>query len=102
MVLANPPYIDPADKEGLQPEVKLFEPPAALFGPVSGLDYPLEIIRETSYLMEGCFALLMEIGWDQADAVAGKCREAGFSEPEFINDYQDIKRILCIQKVNHG
>jgi release factor glutamine methyltransferase len=37
MIVSNPPYVDPADAPGLQPEVAAHEPPGALFAPDSGL-----------------------------------------------------------------
>ena len=96
MVLANPPYIDPLERNGLQPEVKDFEPAHALFGLKTGLDYPLEIIDKTSYLMKDTFAFLMEIGWDQSEKIEDHCRKMGLPCVEFIEDFNHFKRILSI------
>ena len=96
MVLANPPYIDPQEKESLQVEVSQFEPHIALFGKKSGLDYPLEILEKTSYLMKDTFAFLMEIGWDQSDFLKNKCNEFGIQNCTFVEDYNRFKRIMII------
>jgi release factor glutamine methyltransferase len=96
MVLSNPPYIDPAERSSLPREVADFEPPAALFGNTSGLDYPLEIIGKTSYLMKSPFALFMEIGWDHHKEIEKKLTETGLQNFGFIDDYGHFKRILKI------
>ncbi|MCK5706905.1 MAG: peptide chain release factor N(5)-glutamine methyltransferase [Candidatus Aureabacteria bacterium] len=96
MILANPPYIDPKDKNTLASHVIAFEPHSALFGKKSGLDYPLEILTKTSYLIGSEFVLLMEIGWDQSNNLIDKCQACGFEKYEFIKDYNDFDRILKI------
>ena len=95
MVLTNPPYITEKDMAGLAPEVKDFEPGQALYGGSDGLDIIRRIITETpAYLVPGGL-LLMEIGYDQSEAVlmlAGN--SAGYSHIEILKDYAGIGRIL--------
>src|SRR5688572_5015293 len=44
LILSNPPYIPEVDRESLQPEVREFEPPAALFGGSDGLSVIRRIV----------------------------------------------------------
>lgn len=95
MVLTNPPYITEKDMAGLAPEVKDFEPRQALYGGSDGLDIIRRIMAQTpAYLIPGGL-LLMEIGYDQSEAVlmlAGN--SAGYSHAEILKDYAGIGRIL--------
>jgi release factor glutamine methyltransferase len=70
VILCNPPYICSADVEGLEPEVRLYEPRAALDGGSDGLDAYRAlgpILRRQ--LKPGGLALL-EIGIGQGEAVS--------------------------------
>lgn len=95
MVLTNPPYITERDMAGLAPEVKDFEPGQALYGGSDGLDIIRRIITETpAYLVPGGL-LLMEIGYDQSEAVKKLAENsAGYSHIEILKDYAGIGRIL--------
>ena len=69
LIVANPPYIPTGDLDGLQPEVRDFEPRGALDGGADGLDfYRLIIPAAPEYLAPGGL-LLQEVGIGQADAV---------------------------------
>ena len=69
LIVANPPYIPTGDLDGLQPEVRDFEPRGALDGGADGLDfYRLIIPAAPEYLAPGGL-LLLEVGIGQADAV---------------------------------
>ena len=69
IIISNPPYIRTADVRELQPEVKDFEPIAALDGGADGLEYYRRIIHAAgNYLKEDGF-LMLEIGADRSEAV---------------------------------
>ncbi len=69
LILANPPYIDPAQE--LAPNVKDFEPEMALFADEGGL----AAHREVAGLVARCLApsgsAFIEIGHDQGETAAG-------------------------------
>jgi release factor glutamine methyltransferase len=95
MVLTNPPYINGKDMMTLAPEVKDFEPREALYGGPDGLDIIKRIIEEApDWLVPGGL-LLMEIGYDQEEAVR-KLAEAteAYGYIEILKDYAGIGRIL--------
>jgi release factor glutamine methyltransferase len=95
MLLTNPPYITEKDMDGLEPEVKDFEPRQALYGGNDGLDIIRRIITEApKYLVPGGL-LLMEIGYDQSKAVSVLTENsADYSRVEILKDYAGIGRIL--------
>ncbi len=69
MVVSNPPYIPSADISGLQTEVRDYEPHLALDGGPDGLAFYKRIVREAPDFLKKNGSLLLEIGFDQADAV---------------------------------
>lgn len=94
MILSNPPYIRTDEIKDLQEEVRLHDPVIALDGREDGLYYYRRIVRECrSYLDEGG-ALLFEIGCDQAEAVSGLMRGAGFSEITVKKDLAGLDRVV--------
>lgn len=94
MILSNPPYIRSDEIKDLQEEVKLHDPVIALDGREDGLYYYRRIVRESrSYLEEGG-VLLFEIGCDQAEAVSGLMRGAGFSEITVKKDLAGLDRVV--------
>lgn len=69
LIVSNPPYIPSAAIAGLEPEVARYEPRAALDGGADGLDvYRLLADAAAERLVPGG-DLLLEIGFDQAEAV---------------------------------
>jgi release factor glutamine methyltransferase len=70
IIISNPPYIKTSDIKDLQPEIRNFEPFAALDGGPDGLDCYRRIAEKAGgFLKEGGF-LLMEVGSDSAKDVA--------------------------------
>lgn len=65
LILSNPPYIPSGDIDGLQSEIKLFEPKLALDGGVDGLECYREIIDQAHFYLVPGGVLLLEIGYDQ-------------------------------------
>ncbi len=92
VIISNPPYIKTEEIEGLQVEVKNFEPKLALDGGTDGLDFYRLIANEAkNYLNEGGI-LLLECGYDQAQTVAQLL--SGYSQVEIIKDLENIERIV--------
>ena len=84
LIVSNPPYIPAGELDSLQAEVRR-EPALALDGGGDGLDFYRRITAEApEYLRAGGW-LLLEIGSDQAGAVAALM--AGYRE---INVYGDL------------
>jgi release factor glutamine methyltransferase len=94
VIVSNPPYIPSADLAGLEPEVRDYEPRAALDGGVDGLDFYRMLIPAASrhLLPEGW--LVVEIGIGQAEAVAELFTTNGFSEIFTASDSGGIERVV--------
>ena len=69
-ILSNPPYIPRSAIDALQPEVRAFDPRLALDGGSDGLSFYRKIIPRSIPLLARDGLLGLEIGHDQADAVA--------------------------------
>jgi release factor glutamine methyltransferase len=81
LVVCNPPYVPSADIDALAPEVRDYDPPAALDGGADGLDIYRELAPDLRRVAPGGFALF-EVGAGQADMVAGILRACtGIDEP---------------------
>lgn len=95
VIVSNPPYIKTEDICKLQPEVKFFEPVAALDGGSDGLCFYREIIRKSpGYLRMGGM-LAFETGYDQAKAVAGLMESDGrFSYIRIHRDLSGTDRVV--------
>jgi release factor glutamine methyltransferase len=85
MIVSNPPYIREADPHLARGDVR-FEPAMALASGADGLDAIRAIVAcAPAHLIPGGW-LLFEHGYDQAEAVAGLMRKAGFIEVESLRD----------------
>lgn len=65
-MIANLPYIPETERETLQEEVRLFDPPLALFSGNDGLTLIRELLRQTENRLEPGAFILLEIGSEQA------------------------------------
>jgi release factor glutamine methyltransferase len=94
LILSNPPYISKTEYDLLQPEVRDFEPAAALTDGGTGLSIIEKIATEApKYLKPGGF-LLMEIGFGQAEKVGHMFASPIWQSFEILPDLQSIPRIV--------
>ncbi len=94
LVVSNPPYIKTGDINGLQPEVRDWEPLVALDGGEDGLDFYREIIPAARRFLRHRGVLMLELGAEAAEAVAGMFRRSGYTRIEIFKDYAGIKRVI--------
>lgn len=98
-ILSNPPYIPTDAIDGLQAEVKDFEPRMALDGGSDGLDLVNRIIDEAPYHLNPDGWLLMEIGDDQAERVLDRVKSTNmYKNAGILADLQGKNRIFKGQK----
>ena len=94
LLVSNPPYIPSGELSGLQEEVRLHDPALALDGHEDGLYFYRRIAAEAGkYLRDGAF-LMLEIGWDQGEAVRGLLEAAGYREVEVKKDLSGNDRVV--------
>ena len=95
MIISNPPYIPTEVIEGLEAEVRLHDPFAALDGKEDGLYFYRILAREgPRYLKKGGW-IYMEIGHDQSEAVEMLLKEAGFEQIRTEKDLAGLDRVVC-------
>ncbi len=92
LIVSNPPYIAAADPHLAHGDIR-FEPPSALASGLDGLDDLRQLIRAASAYLKPGGTLLLEHGYDQADAVRSLSRENGIEHPESWADLAGIPRV---------
>ena len=100
MIVSNPPYIKENDPHLQQGDVR-FEPLSALAAGEDGLDNIRTIIKNSQQHLTAKGVLLIEHGYDQADAVCDLLRAANFTQVSNFKDYNDNPRV-SIGYVNHN
>lgn len=94
LIVCNPPYIRSGDIEGLQREVREYEPLVALDGGADGLDFYRRLAKEvTRYIVKGGM-LMLEVGEDQAAEVLKLFEKRDYAM--IVKDFAGVDRILKI------
>jgi release factor glutamine methyltransferase len=98
IVLSNPPYIASGDLAGLPPDVRDYDPMAALDGGADGLDAYRAILPHVPDLlwMDGLAAF--EVGMGQADAVAALGSGVGLRVVGRRKDLGGIERVVAFRR----
>jgi release factor glutamine methyltransferase len=98
-ILSNPPYIPSRELERLMPDVRDFEPRAALDGGPDGLAcYRCIVANAFPYLKPGGH-LIFEVGDDQAGSVKQSLQSHGGMDPiEIIQDLSGRDRVVSARR----
>ena len=98
LIVSNPPYIPTGEIDSLEPEVREHDPLTALDGGPDGLRFYRAIIPEArGHLRPGGW-LIVEIGFDQREAVLQLFREQGYRQIECVKDLSGHDRVIAGQK----
>jgi release factor glutamine methyltransferase len=92
LIVSNPPYVAAADPHLARGDVR-FEPLTALAAGHDGLDDLRRLIRSACDHLKPGGALLLEHGYDQADAVIELLRQDGFEEISTLRDLAGLDRV---------
>jgi len=99
LIASNPPYVPEATVEGLQREVREHEPRIALTPGGDGLAMIRRLLAESpAFLLPGGY-LLLEIGFDQHDAVNNIIDRNVWTLLDIHKDIQGIPRTVVLRKV---
>lgn len=99
LVVSNPPYIERDTIPGLPPEVRLYDPMAALDGGADGLDVVREIALGGRRLLIPGGWVVLEIGEGQAQKTAHIFQDTGgYGEHRIERDLAGIERYVLIRK----
>jgi release factor glutamine methyltransferase len=90
LLVCNPPYIRSGDIAGLEPEVRAFDPPAALDGGPDGLHIIRQVIPALTRVVPCGFAIF-EVGAGQAEAITGMLGSSmGLSRQGGVDRHVDL------------
>ncbi len=94
LVVSNPPYIATADIEGLEPDVKSYEPLAALEAGPDGLAVLRRLLSEAARVLRPGGTMIVEVGDGQAGAVAAMAGSVGFAAISIHKDLSNKERMV--------
>ncbi len=94
LVASNPPYVDPAEREGLAPEVRDHEPALALFPPGDAFLAYRRLAPDAHALLRPGGGLILEIGQGMEEEVARIVEAAGLRVVTIRKDPQGIPRTV--------
>ena len=98
LVVANLPYIPSSNLERLPKEVR-HDPPTALDGGADGLDLVGALLTDLPRLLRVCGGAILEIGENQADAVATVAAGAGLAVARRVRDAGGCERVVVLEPV---
>lgn len=96
LVASNPPYVPEAEREGMQREVRDWEPRMALFGGASGFDVYERIAADAPRVLRPGGWLVMELGFGSHERVAEML--AGWGSVEITPDLAGIPRVIAARR----
>lgn len=95
IIISNPPYIPPVEKENIQKEVS-FDPALALYTKDDkGIEFYEKMAKEAPAILNKGGYILFEIGIGQSAEVVKLLQDNGFGEIEVIKDLANIDRVIC-------
>jgi release factor glutamine methyltransferase len=102
LVVSNPPYVLDSEWQELQPEVRDHEPRSALVAENGGTTAYESLAPEAFRVLAPGGRLVLELGFNNAEAVTRIVRQAGFGMLGVQSDFQGIDRILTAVKSGPG
>ena len=96
LIVSNPPYVPLAHREGLQREVRDFEPHVALFGGQTGFELYDRIVADAPRVLRAGGWLIMELGFTSLDHV--RTLLAGWRGVRVIPDLAGIPRVIAARQ----
>jgi release factor glutamine methyltransferase len=94
LVVSNPPYVDPDERAGLEPEVREHEPELALFPPGDALSIYRRLVPDAFAGLRAGGALAVEIAPALEQGVADLFAAAGFEDVRVRNDLAGRARLV--------
>jgi release factor glutamine methyltransferase len=98
LLVSNPPYVDEVSaSRRLAPEVREWDPPAALYSGTDELAFFGRIFAETPPLLKRGADVVLEIGEGQAEKVQDLGRKSGFLPLAVRNDLAGMPRAVLLR-----
>ncbi|HEX6729760.1 MAG TPA: peptide chain release factor N(5)-glutamine methyltransferase [Pyrinomonadaceae bacterium] len=99
LIVSNPPYVSAAALPGLQREVRDYEPRVALSPGLDGLSMIRRLLEGAPGFLKDDGLLVMEIGFDQAEATETLIESKVWDLVEIVPDLAGIPRIVVLKKL---
>jgi release factor glutamine methyltransferase len=96
LIVSNPPYVPLSQKEGLQREVRDWEPHVALFAGENGYEAYQRIVASAPRVLRPGGWLVMELGFGTRDYVAGML--ADWNDVRIEPDLAGIPRVIAARR----
>ena len=96
LIVSNPPYVPLTQREGLQREVRDFEPHVALFGGQTGFELYERLIGDAPRVLKPWGWLILELGFGSL----GRVQEmlAGWEDVQLSPDLAGIPRVIAARR----
>jgi release factor glutamine methyltransferase len=98
IVVSNPPYVSTDDRITLDVEVRDYEPETALFAGPDGLATYRRLIPQAAEVLVSGGYIVLEIGYNQRDAIRELLEASGYTNIEFVPDLQGIARVAVARR----
>lgn len=96
MIVANPPYIATANLTSLQPNVRDYEPLAALDGGLDGLAIHRRILDGAAARLRSGGQIFLEIAYDQGQQARElACKNPSWDQVRILKDHSGNDRVLA-------
>jgi release factor glutamine methyltransferase len=96
LVVANLPYVPSPAMDDLPVEVRR-DPATALDGGPDGLELVRRLLGDLPQVLRVCGGAILELGEDQAEAVAAAARDAGLGVARRIRDLGGCERVVVLE-----
>ena len=96
LIVCNPPYVPNAQRQGLQREVRDWEPPVALFAGETGFEIYDRVATDAPRVLGPGGWLVMELGFGCRDHVAGLLSE--WRDVRIEPDLAGIPRVIAARR----
>jgi release factor glutamine methyltransferase len=96
LIVSNPPYVPLAEREGLQREVRDWEPHVALFAGETGFDVYDRIVADAPRVLRAGGWLILELGFGSREHVAGLLE--GWEDLRVEPDLAGIPRVVAARR----
>lgn len=95
LIVANPPYLAASEMADVAPELRDHEPAMALTDGKDGLSAYRTIAQEAQGYLTANGRVMVEIGWQQGDAVQNVFAVAGWADVTLAHDLDGRSRVVC-------
>jgi len=96
IIASNPPYVRVGDVETLSPEVAAYEPSAALYGGIDGLDAYRIILNDAPSFLTPGGVLVLEISPEISEAVQYMAKRYGYRIEQLARDLGSHERMIVL------